>query len=104
MSGHFSLMPAYWNVFNVQASRAMLRVRLNVACNEGAVRSRPITPKQLDGQHHAVDRKCRIDDMCYPCDEINGQPGVFESESLYHMLVECPHPMMVTRTGPVGNV
>ena len=58
----------------------------------------PITLKQLDGQHHAIVRN-KIDDRalraCYLCGEINGQPGVFESESLYHMLVECPHPSMV---------
>ena len=70
-----------------------------MACNEGAVRCRPITLKQPDGHHHAIDRKDRIDNIalraCYLCDEINGQPGVFESESLYHMLVQCPHPSMV---------
>ena len=32
---------------------------------------------------------------CYLCGEINGQPDVFESESLYHMLLECPHESMV---------
>ena len=57
----------------------MLRVRLNVACHEGAARNRPITPKQLDGQHHAVDRNGRIDDRTLP--------AVFESESLYHNYV-----------------
>ena len=62
MSGHFSFMPAYWHVFDIQAARAMLRVRLDVACNEGAARSRPITFKQLDGQHRVVERKDRIDD------------------------------------------
>ena len=57
MSGHFSFMPAYWNVFDVSAARAMLRVRLDVACNEGALRSNlPITLKQLGGQHHAIVR------------------------------------------------
>ena len=90
-------LPAYWNMFCVQTARAMLRVRLNMACNEGAARSRPITPKQLDGQHHAVDRKGRIDDRtlraCFLCDEINGQPGVFESASLYPICwLNCPHP------------
>ena len=28
---------------------------------------------------------------CYLCEAIFGQPGVFESESLYHMLMVCPH-------------
>ena len=78
----------------------MLRVRLDVACNEGAQRRIPITVKQLDGQDHVIGRrKGRLDDRarraCYLCDEINGQPGVFESESLYHMLMECPHQSMV---------
>ena len=31
---------------------------------------------------------------CYLCDEICGQPGVFESESLYHMLMSCQHTSM----------
>ena len=106
MSGHFSFMPAYWNVFDVSAARAMLRMRLDVACNEGALRSNlPISLKQLGGQHHAIksivrnkiaDRALRA---CYLCGEINGQPGVFESESLYHMLVECPHPSMALCRG-----
>ena len=30
----------------------------------------------------------RIRRACYLCDEIHGQPGMFESESLYHMLIE----------------
>ena len=56
--------------------------------------------KQLDGQNHVIGRwKGRLDDRarraCNLCDEIYGQPGVFESESLYHMLMECPHQNMV---------
>ena len=56
--------------------------------------------KQLDGQNHVIGRrKGRVYDRarraCYLCDENNGQPGVFESESLYHMLMECPHQSMV---------
>ena len=89
MSGHFSFMPAYWNVFDVSAARAMLRARLDVACNEGALRSNiPVVVKQLGGQRRTLvknkitDRALRA---CYMCGEINGQPGVFESESLYHM-------------------
>ena len=39
MLGHFSFMPAYWNVFDVSAARAMLRARMDVACNKGALRS-----------------------------------------------------------------
>jgi hypothetical protein len=31
---------------------------------------------------------------CYLCEEILGQPGVFESESLYHMFIVCPHSSM----------
>ena len=96
-------MPAYWNLFDVSAARAMLRVRLDVACNEGALRSNtPITVKQPGGQHQAIvrdkiaDRALRA---CYLCGEINGQPGVFKSESLYHMLVECPHPSMTLCRG-----
>lgn len=41
MSGHFSFMPAYWCVLDILAARAMLRVRLDVACNEGAQRRVP---------------------------------------------------------------
>ena len=97
MLGHFSFMPAYWNVFDVVAARAMLRTRLDVACNEGALRSNiPVVVKQFDGQRLTIlkiaDRTLRA---CYLCGEINGQPGVFESESLYHMLLECPHESMV---------
>ena len=33
---------------------------------------------------------------CYLCGEINTQPGVFESESLYHMLNVCPNNSMRT--------
>ena len=97
MLGHFSFMPAYWNVFDVAAARAMLRARMDVACNEGALRSNmPIVVKQPDGQRRTIvkiaDRTLRA---CYLCGEINGQPGIFESESLYHMLLECPHKSMV---------
>ena len=97
MWGHFSFMPAYWNVFDVVAARAMLRTRLDVACNEGALRSNiPVVVKQFDGQRRTIakifDRTLRA---CYLCGEINGQPGMFESESLYHMLLECPHESMV---------
>ena len=97
MSGHFSFMPAYWNVFDIVAARAMLRTRMDVACNEGALRSNmPVVVKQLDGQRRTIvkiaDRTLRA---CYLCGEINGQPGMFESESLYHMLLECPHKSMV---------
>ena len=93
MLGHFSFMPAYWNVFDVPAARAMLRARMDVACNEGApLRSNmPVVVKQLDGQRRTIariaDRSLRA---CYLCGEINGQPGMFESESLCHMLLECP--------------
>ena len=56
----------------------------------------PVVVKQLDGQRRTIvkiaDRTLRA---CYLCGEINGQPGVFESESLYHMLLECPHESMV---------
>ena len=55
MVGHFSFMPAYWNLFDVSAARAMLRVWLDVACNEGALRSNiPIIVKQPGGQQAIV--------------------------------------------------
>ena len=97
MLGHFSFMPAYWNVFDVVAARAMLRARMDVACNEGALRSNmPIVVKQLDGQRRTIVKIADITlRACYLSDEINGQPGMFESESLYHMLLECPHESMV---------
>ena len=53
-------------------------------------------PKQLDGS--VVLRIPKIKDRtlraCYLCDELLGRPGVFESESLYHMLMNCPHVSM----------
>ena len=49
--------------------------------------------KQPDGQAIVRDKIAdRVLLTCYLCGEINGQPGVFESESLYHMLVECTVP------------
>ena len=53
-------------------------------------------PKQLDRSMvlrigSVKDRTLRA---CYLCEEILGQPGVFESESLYHMLMLCPHASM----------
>ena len=71
----------------------MLRIRLNVAWNEGAVRMKPAMPKrsckQKEGCYKRIhDRWMRA---CYLCDAIYGQSGIFESESLYHMLIECPH-------------
>ena len=54
-------------------------------------------PKQLDGS--VVLRILGVEDRtrraCYLCDEILGQPGVFRSESLFHMLMECPHASML---------
>ena len=93
MCGYFSFMPPYWHVHDVAAARAMLRVRLNVAWNECAVRMKPAMPKrsckQKEGCYERIhDRWLRA---CYLCDAIHGQSGIFESESLYHMLMECPH-------------
>ena len=70
---------------------------MDVAPNEGALRSNmPVVVKQFDGQRRTfariADRALRA---CYLCGEINGQPGMFERESLYHMLLECPHESMV---------
>ncbi len=53
-------------------------------------------PKQLDGSvvlriPGVKDRTLRA---CYLCDELYGRPGIFESESLYHMLMNCPHVSM----------
>ena len=78
------------------ASRAMLRVRLDVAWNEVAVRMIPSMPKrsctQKRGCYERIqDRNLRA---CYLCDAIHGQPGIFESDSLYHMLMECPNPVL----------
>ena len=76
---------------------------MGVACNEGALRSNlPCILKQRGGQHHAFVRK-KIEDRalraCYLCGEFNGQPDAFESESMYHMLVESPHPSMALCRG-----
>ena len=46
MCGYFSFMPPYWHVHDIAASRAMLRVRLNVAWNEGAMRMKPVISKR----------------------------------------------------------
>ncbi len=93
MCGYFSFMPPYWHVHDIAAARAMLRIRLNVAWNEGAVRMRPAMPKrsckQKEGCYERIRDRWRR--ACYLCDAIYGQSGIFESESLYHMLIECPH-------------
>ena len=88
-------MPPYWHVHDIAASRAMFRIRLDAACNEVAVRYKPAmsnrSSKRKVWHGRIQDRRLRA---CYLCDAIYGQPGVFESESLYHMLVECPHPTL----------
>ena len=56
MLGHFSFMPAYWNVFDVPAARQMLKARMDVACNEVALRSMPVMVKQFDGQRRTFAR------------------------------------------------
>jgi len=93
MCGYFSFMPPYWHVHDIAAARAMLRIRLNVAWNEGAVRMKPAMPKrsckQKEGCYERIHDRWRR--ACYLCDAIYGQSGIFESESLYHMLIECPH-------------
>ena len=96
MCGFFSFMPPYWRVHDTVAARAMLRIRMDVAWNEVAVRMRPSTPKRSCTQKRRIyeriqDRNFRA---CYLCDEIHGQPGMFESESLYHMLIECPNTVL----------
>ena len=96
MCGFFSFMPPYWRVHDTVAARAMLRIRMDVAWNEVAVRMIPSTPKRSCTQKRRIyeriqDRNLRA---CYLCDEIHGQPGMFESESLYHMLIECPNPVL----------
>ena len=48
--------------------------------------------KQKEGCYERIhDRWLRA---CYLCDAIYGQPGIFESKSLCHMLIECPHPAL----------
>ena len=95
--GTFFVYAGVLECVHVVAARAVLRARMDVAPNEGALRSNmPVVVKQLDGQRRTIariaDRALRA---CYLCGEINGQPGVFERESLYHMLLECPHESMV---------
>ena len=53
-------------------------------------------PKQFDGSVvlRILGVKDRTLRACYLCKPIMGQPGVFHSESLYHMLVSCPHENM----------
>ena len=93
MCGYFSFMPPYWHVHDIAAARAMLRIRLNVAWNEGAVRMKPAmfkrSCKRKEGCYERIHDIWRR--ACYLCDAIYGQSGIFESESLYHMLIECPH-------------
>ena len=77
-------------------ARTMARIVMDVAWNEEAPRRRQMMPKQLDRSvmlriGSVKDRTLRA---CYLCEEILGQPGVFESESLYHMLMDCPHASM----------
>ena len=78
-------------------ARTMARIVMDTALNEGALRRRrPVMPKQPD--RSVVLRidsvKNRTLRACYLCEEIYGQPGVFESESLYHMLMSCQHASM----------
>ena len=47
----------------------------------------------LPGLGVLKDRTLRA---CYLCEAIFGHPGVFESESLYHLLMVCPHVSMST--------
>ena len=97
MHGFASYMPMYWHVHDIVHARTMARIAMDTAWNEGAQRRRPIMPKQLDGS--VVLRILGVEDRtrraCYLCDEILGQPGVFRSESLFHMLMECPHASML---------
>ena len=69
-----------------------------MAWNEGAMRMKPAMPKrsctQKKGCYERIqDKSLRA---CYLCDAIHGQPGIFESESLYHMLIEGPNPVLRT--------
>ena len=93
IAGYSSFMPSYWYIDDVKAARLMLRARLHCACNELYQRIRAIMTKQCgEVQGRLVDR---IDNSnaraCYLCDAVDGQDGVFMPESLYHMLVSCPH-------------
>ena len=56
----------------------------------------PVVVKHLDGPRRTIVKIAdRTLPACYLCGEINGQPVMFESESLDHMLLECPHESMV---------
>jgi len=104
--GFMSYMPMYWHVHDILDARTMARIAMDAAWNEGALRRRPIMPRQLDPSVVAalfyvpappmwigrVNKKLLR--SCYLCGEINAQPGVYESESLYHMLNVCPHGSM----------
>ena len=104
--GFMSYMPMYWHVHDILDARTMARIAMDAAWNEGALRRRPIMPRQLDSSVVAaldympappmwIGRvKKKLLRSCYLCGEINAQPGVYESESLYHMLNVCPHGSM----------
>ena len=106
LHGFASYMPMYWHVHDIVHARTMARIVMDAALNELAARRRPIMPKRIDPPVLAelgytpsptawIGRvKERILRACYLCGEIRGQPGVFECESLYHMLVICPHVSM----------
>ena len=70
---------------------------MDTAWNEGALRRKPVMPKQPD--RSVVLRIAGVKDgtlrACYMCKAILGQPGVFRGESLYHMLMMCPHASML---------
>jgi hypothetical protein len=94
--GFASYIPMYWHVHDILNARTMARIALDTAWNEGAQRRRPIMPKRLDGSVvlRILGVKDRTLSACYLCEELFGQPGIFESESLYHMLMTCPHESM----------
>ncbi len=101
MSGDFSFLPAYWHIYDVAAARAMLRISLNDACNEGAIRRLTILAKGIPSRPDIVipdTRLPRIEDAtlraCYLCGPIADCAGIYYSETLYHTLMECAHPRM----------
>ena len=73
--GFASYMPVYWHVHDILNARTMARIAMDTAWNEGALRRRPIMPKQPD-----PSVVLRIDGVknrtllaCYLCEEILGQ-------------------------------
>ncbi len=82
-----SYLESYWFCSDVVAARRLLRARLGCWGDEWSTRYKPC------GVLPQVDRHLRA---CYLCDEAAWMP-----ESLEHLVLSCPHAVMVDRRAQV---